>query len=114
MPPNIVVLIREDPHKTHRAVEALRIALGLAAGENPLTVVLLGEARALLTADPEDLVDGDILEKYLPSLKQLEIPFLVATGACRDIDCDPAFHVSESSPEEIRRVIATADRVVAF
>lgn len=114
MPPNIVVLIREDPCKTHRAVEALRIALGLAAGENPLTVVLLGEARTLLTGDSEDIVDGDILEKYLPSLKQLEIPFVVPTGTCHDIDCDLEFHIRESSVDGIRQVIAAADRVVAF
>ena len=114
MSPNIVVLIREDPRKTHRAVEALRIALGLAAGENPLTVVLLGEARTLLTGDSEDIVDGDILDKYLPSLKQLEIPFVVPIGTCHDIDCDPEFYIRESGVDEIQRMIGTADRVVAF
>jgi len=74
MPPSIIVVIHEDPRKTHRAVEALRIALGLGTGDNPLTVVLLDQAPLLLVEDQDDLVDGEILEKYLPSLKQLQIP----------------------------------------
>ena len=65
MPPSVVVVIREDPRKTHRAVEALRIALGLSTGENPMTVVLLDQAPLLISDDPEEIVDGEILEKYL-------------------------------------------------
>ena len=50
LPTSIVVVIQEDPQKSGRAVEALRIALGLGAGENPLTVVLLNQAPLLLSA----------------------------------------------------------------
>ena len=38
----IAVVISEDPFVTARPVEALRIALGLCAGDHETTVVLLG------------------------------------------------------------------------
>jgi sulfur relay (sulfurtransferase) DsrF/TusC family protein len=73
----IAVVIQEDPRTTHRPVEALRIALGLVAGSHMATVILLGEAVRLLTADTDDIIDIDILEKYLPSIEQLDIPFIL-------------------------------------
>jgi sulfur relay (sulfurtransferase) DsrF/TusC family protein len=114
MPPSIVVVIREDPHKTHRAVEALRIALGLSTGENPMTVVLLGQAPWLISEDPEDIVDGEILEKYLPSFKQLGIPFVLLSGSGSGFNLDPDFKVSELSKEAIQSMVAGADRVLVF
>jgi sulfur relay (sulfurtransferase) DsrF/TusC family protein len=74
---NVAVVIQEDPRITHRPVEALRIALGLVAGSHNTTVILLGEAVRLLTIDNDDIVDLDILEKYLPSIEQLDIPFIL-------------------------------------
>lgn len=114
MPPSIVVVIREDPHKTHRAVEALRIALGLGTSENPLSVVLLGQAPLLISQAPEDIVDGEVLEKYLPSVKHLKIPFVVPVGTGVRFDLDPEFEVTERSEEAIRAVIASSDRVLVF
>ena len=114
MPPSIVVVIREDPRKTHRAVEALRIALGLSTGDNPMTVVLLGQAPLLISKDPEDIVDGEILEKYLPSFKHLEIPFTVLSGTVSQFHLDPGFRVSEVSQEAIQILIAGSDRTLVF
>ena len=114
MPPSIIVVIREDPQKTHRAVEALRIALGLSTGENPLVVVLLSQAPLLLSEAPEDIVDGEILEKYLPSFKHLKIPFVVPVGTGVRFDLDPEFEIKELSEEAIRAAISTSDRVLVF
>jgi hypothetical protein len=114
MPPSIVVVIRGDPRKTHRPVEALRIALGLSTGENPMTVVLLGEAPALISEDPEDIVDGEILEKYLPSFQHLGIPFVVLSGTGSQFNLDLGFKVTEVSEEFIRSMITDADRVLVF
>lgn len=77
MAKKIAVVIQEDPRTTHRPVEALRIALGLVAGSHMATVILLGEAVCLLTADTDDIIDVDVLEKYLPSIEQLDIPFIL-------------------------------------
>jgi len=90
------------PLNTHRAVEALRIALGLGTGGNPLSIVLLGEAPLLLTDDTDNVVDAEILEKYLPSFKQLETPFLLPMGSRSRFQFDPDFHVQEASRPRFR------------
>ena len=41
------------------------------------TVVLLGEAARLLGDETDDILDIEILEKYLPAIKQLEIQFII-------------------------------------
>jgi hypothetical protein len=114
MPPSIVVVIREDPEKTHRAVEALRIALGLGTGENPLTVVLLNRAPLLLSEDPSGLVDSEILDKHLPVLKEWKTPFVVPEGARQQFSLDPEFSLREASQGEIASLLVEADRVLAF
>ncbi|MGH7230760.1 MAG: DsrE family protein [Nitrospiraceae bacterium] len=114
MLPRIVVLIREDPVKTPRAVEALRIALGLSTGENPLTVVLLNNAPLLLGEDTDDLVDGEILEKHLPVFKELKTPFVVPHGTMRSFSLDPEFDIREASADDMASLISKADRVLVF
>ena len=112
--PSIVVVIQEDPLNTHRAVEALRIALGLSTGGNPLSIVLLGEAPLLLADDTDNVVDAEILEKYLPSIKQLETPFPLPMGSRSRFQFDPAFHVQEASAFEIQKLVFAADRALVF
>lgn len=112
--PSIVVVIQENPLKTHRAVEALRIALGLSTGGNPLSVILLGEAPLLLTEDTDLVVDAEILEKYLPSLRQLGTPFLLPMGSRSRFQFDPDFHVQEASASEIQKLVFVADRALVF
>jgi len=112
--PRVVVVIREDPRKTHRPVEALRIALGLSTGENPLTVVLLGQSSLLLGDDTDNIMDGEILEKYLPSIKQLEIPFIVPLDAQPSPSISPDFRTSVASSSQINALVAAADRVLVF
>ncbi len=114
MAPNLVVVIRENPLTTHRAAEAVRIALGLSTGGNPLTVVLLNEAPVLLRADASDLVDADILDKHLPVLKELKVPFVVPAGAKAMLSLDSEFLIREAAPDEISAIINGGDRVLAF
>ena len=114
MPPSVVVAIRQDPRKSAQPVEALRIALGLATGENPLTVILAEQAACLLAGDEDALVDGDILDQYLPSVKQMNIPLLVPPGTIKRFELDTTFNVRESSLEEIRFLLASADRALVF
>ncbi len=113
MAKTIAVVIQEDPRKTYRPVEALRIALGLVAGSHTTTVVLLGEAHRLLSDDLDDIVDVDILEKYLPSVEHLEIHFILQS------ETDPAlvrkeFSVQYESDETIRSLIKSMDRTLIF
>lgn len=113
MSKTVAVVIQDDPRKTHRPVEALRIALGLVAGSHRTTVVLLGESVRLLHKDVDDIVDVEILEKYLPSIEQLEIPFVLQSG----IDRAPLrkeFQIGYSSDEGIRNLIESAERAIVF
>jgi len=113
MSKRIVVVISEDPCVTARPVEALRIALGLCAGDHETTIVLLGRASMLLMDDTEEIIDVDILEKYLPSFKYLSVPFVVESGTPIDAWSDD-FSVTPRTADEIRRLVQSADRSLIF
>lgn len=113
MSKRIAVVISEDPFVTARPVEALRIALGLCAGDHETTVFLLGRAPYLLMKDTEEIIDVDILEKYLPSFKHLSIPFIVEPGTVMDVWSDD-FSVTTRTVDEIRQLVRSADRNLIF
>ena len=113
MSKRIAVVISEDPYMTARPVEALRIALGLCAGDHETTVVLLGRASLLLMEDTEEIVDADILEKYLPSFKHLSVPFIVEPGTAMDAWSDN-FSVTTRTVDEIRQLVRSVDRSLVF
>jgi sulfur relay (sulfurtransferase) complex TusBCD TusD component (DsrE family) len=113
MSKRIAVVISEDPYVTARPVEALRIALGLCAGDHETTVVLLGRASILLREDTDEIIDVDVLEKYLPSFKQLSVPFVVEAGTAMDAWSDD-FSVTTRTVSEIRQLVRSADRSLIF
>jgi hypothetical protein len=113
MSKRVVVVISDDPRLTARPVEALRIALGLCAGDHDTTVILLGPASRLLMEDTEDIVDADILEKYLPSFKHLTVPFIVGPGTSINTWSDD-FSVTTRTVDEMRQLIRSADRSLVF
>ena len=113
MSKRIAVVISEDPYVTARPVEALRIALGLYAGDHETTVVLLGRASLLLMEDTEEIIDADILEKYLPSFKHLSVPFIVEPGTAMDAWSDD-FSVTTRTADEIRQLVRSVDRSLVF
>jgi sulfur relay (sulfurtransferase) DsrF/TusC family protein len=113
MSKTVAVVIQEDPRTTHRPVEALRIALGLVAGSHRTTVVLLGESVRLLHKDVDDVIDVEILEKYLPSIAQLEIPFVLQSESDR-APIRENFHIQYCPDDNIRTLIASADRTLVF
>lgn len=114
MPFTIIVVIKQDPFVSHKAVEGLRIALGLSTGTSDISIILLGKARSLLTDDSVDVVDAEILEKHLPVIQDLEIPLFVPEGTSQSLSLDPRFTVSEISPSSLNTQIATANRVLVF
>jgi hypothetical protein len=77
----VLVLIGADPRESHRANEALRIALGIVSGENEVTIVLTGPAAHLLDEDTDPLVDGDDIARFRSSLRALDVPLHVEAGA---------------------------------
>lgn len=110
-----LVLISEDPRVSHRASEALRIALGVAAGENEVHVVLTGPAAHLLDGDTDDLVDGDDVAKVRASLKRLGLPLHVEGT----LPGDPAWNadghpVIPIAVEGIAALCSRASRFLVF
>lgn len=87
----VLVLISADPRRSGRAFEAMRIGVGIVAGENAVTFVLTGPAAHLLDADTDDLVDGDDIAKFRENLKRLGVPFHVEDDA---VPADPGWNES--------------------
>ncbi len=111
-----LVLISEDPRVSHRANEAMRIALGIVAGENPVQIVLAGPAVHLLDGDTDDLVDGDDIAKFRDSLRKLGIPFHVEQSALpRDPEWNGDGHpVIPITAEGIAALVPKASRFLVF
>jgi DsrE/DsrF-like family len=79
----VLVVVSVDPETSHRANEAVRIGLGILAGENAVTIVLLGAGAKVLDAEVEDYVDGEDLVRHLGTLKKLGQVFHVERAAVR-------------------------------
>ena len=112
----VLVIISEDPRASHRANEAMRIALGIVAGENAVQIVLTGPAVHLLDEDTDDLVDGDDIAKFRAALKKLGIPFHIEAGALPseagwNAEGHPVVPVSST---EIAALVPRATRFLVF
>lgn len=117
MAPNqpTLVVISEDPRVSHRANEAMRIALGVVAGDNEVRVVLTGPAVHLLDEDTDDLIDGDDIAKFRASLKKLGVPFHVEGALPTDPDWNADGHpVISVSREDIAGLVPRATRFLVF
>lgn len=112
----ILVTVSADPETSHRANEAVRIALGILAGDNPVVIALLGAGAKVLDADAEDYVDGEDLLRHLGTLKKLGQPFHVDRTAIRT---DPAWNpvgvaVVPLEPADLARLIGRSRRALLF
>ncbi|MBU6401046.1 MAG: hypothetical protein KGS61_12055 [Verrucomicrobia bacterium] len=75
---SVLFLVTEDPRRSPRPAEAIRIAAGIAPWRKTEILVYLRDAAVLLLAETaEDLVEGDSLGRYLPILAELGRPICV-------------------------------------
>ncbi len=108
-----LLLIKTDPERDTRPAEAVRSALGLVAGEIPLSVYLFREARTLLSATADDLEeypDGEVLKRFLPTLLQM-------AGKVYYEPDEAAFSPHAGEPltlEELGRLLPTFDHTIVF
>lgn len=112
----VLVLISADPRRSGRAFEAMRIGVGVVAGENTVTFVLTGPGVHLLDGDTDDLVDGDDIAKFRENLKRLGVPFHVETGSVPE---DPEWNtdghpVVRVTRDEITELVRGARRALVF
>jgi len=112
----VLVLIATDPRRSHRAFEAMRIGVGIVAGENQVTFVLADGGVHLLDDDTDALVDGDDIAKFRGSLRTLGIPFHVEeTAVPPDPDWNADGHpIVPVSREGITELLGQARRFVVF
>lgn len=109
-----LLLIKADPANDPRPAEAIRSALGLIAGEIPVSVYLFREAHALLLSSPDDLLDledGEVLHRFLGTFFDMakEIyyePFTLAPA--REVRGKPL------SPKDLGRLILGFDHTIFF
>ena len=110
-----MVLISTDPRTSHRAFEAMRIGVGIVAGENAVTFVLAGPAAHLLDADTDELVDGDDVAKFRANLRALGIPFHVEASAIPGADWNEEGHeVIPLTADEVAALVRGARRALVF
>jgi hypothetical protein len=112
----VLILISQDPRSSGRAFEAMRIGIGIVAGENDVTFVLTGPAVHLLDDDTDDLVDGDDVAKFRANLQRLGVPFHVEADA---VPSDPGWNAAgheivRVTREQIADLVRAARRVIAF
>ena len=86
--PPILVVVSVDPTTSHRANEAVRIALGVLVGENVVSIALVGAGARVLDGSAEDYVDGEDLARHLATLGKLGQRFHVERSAIPDDDTD--------------------------
>jgi DsrE/DsrF-like family len=112
----VLVMVSVDPETSHRANEAVRIALGILAGENAVTIALLGPGAKVLDADVEDYVDGEDLAKHLATLKKLGQRFHVERNAVpRDAGWNPTgLAVVPIDRADLAGLVAQSRRTLAF
>jgi predicted peroxiredoxin len=115
-PAPVVVVISADPRTSHRAFEAMRIGIGIVAGENAVTFVLTGAGAHLLDADTDELVDGDDIAKFRASLRGLGVPFHVdASAVPGEADWNEEGHeVRPVTAEQIADLVRAARRSLVF
>jgi hypothetical protein len=112
----VLVIIAVDPRESHRANEAMRIALGVVSGENEVVIVLAGPAVHLLDADTDDLVDGDDIAKFRDSLRTVGVPFHVEAAA---VPADPGWNTEQHplvrvSADAVAELVRASRRVLVF
>jgi hypothetical protein len=102
--------------KSHRAVEAFRIALGLGSHNEgrDLSIVLCGRAAHLLSEDPGNVIDAEILEKHLPVFIEWSTPFIIGPNAENPPHWLPDCIIKPSTAADIAAMMRDADRVLVF
>jgi hypothetical protein len=114
MASHIVIYIRSNPKESHRACEGIRIALGLAACNLNVELILTNGAAILLTDDIDECVDGELAKQYLPSLIKF-IPMLyVEKRGGGVVHFNKEYVITFLNPDEIAKKIASAECIARF
>jgi hypothetical protein len=111
----VLVAVSVDPETSHRASEAVRIALGILAGDHEVVLVLLGPGAKVLDAAVEDYVDGEDTLKHLATLRKLGQRVHVERSAIGGAGWNPAgLEVVPIERTELARLLTRSRRALIF
>lgn len=111
----IVFLIRSNPCESHRPAEAIRMAAGLGTGNNSIKIILSGASVRVLSPEEEDLEDMDIIEKFLPIIKDWEIPLYINRDSLAGIDLMKSPYAFRTIDNEgVAEILASGHSVFVF
>ena len=79
-----------------------------------MTVILMGHAVQLLAEETDDIVDVEILEKYLAVVSTSGYSVRPDFSIRPHPDLQDGFAITIGSSESAQRAIAEADRVLVF
>lgn len=102
--------------KSPRAVEALRIALGLGSHNEgrDISIILGGRAPFLLAEDTSDIADAEILEKHLPVFLEWGTVFAIEPDAEVPLQYAQSVETKPLAQAEFAAALEAADRVLIF
>lgn len=107
----VLIIASGDPRNSGSVAEAVRIAAGLSAHERlDVTFCFHNAAAEVLRVDSEDLVDGDLYADYLPVLAGSGM--VLTTGVVAN--APTSVPVRRITPDELRTLAASVDRVLGF
>ncbi len=119
MASHIVIRIQSNPKESHRACEGIRIALGLAACNLNVELILTNGASVLLTDAIDECVDGELAKQYLPSLIKF-IPMIYVEKASERSQGDEVvpfnkeYSITFLNADEVAKKIASAECIARF
>jgi sulfur relay (sulfurtransferase) DsrF/TusC family protein len=107
-------VITSDPRTSARPVEAIRIAVGVAAWKRvEVAVYLHGSAVLTAAEEVDDLVDADNLLRYTPLLRDLGRPvYIDPKSECRVTNTALVIEALDSSA--LARLAASSSYVLRF
>jgi hypothetical protein len=114
MASHIVLYIQSNPRESHCVCEGVRIALGLAACNLKVDLILSASASFLLTDDMDECVDGELVKQYLPSLmKFIATIYIAEEGSALPI-LQNEYPITFLSKDEIVQKIDSAESCINF
>ncbi len=114
MASHVVILIRSNPKESHRPVEAIRIALGLAAGAHQVDLILADQAPLLLTEQIYNCVDHEMAQHYFSMLGQFIPMMIIEKGSMRDVLPEFISQTIQLDWNQISEKIIDADCFISF
>jgi hypothetical protein len=111
-----LLIIRDDPRRSPRPAEAVRLAAGVAPWKKvKFTLYLHGPAVLALSSQVDLLVDEENYRRYLPLLAEHQQRICVEEGQPLLAQLEePTIPFVPIRPDELARLAATSDTVLRF